>query len=154
MQIFRIAKTRHIRDLSGTGATLHGGRWNRKNIPVIYTAENRSLATLEFLVHVSLLSIIPKNLSMACLEIPHDIVPVQISATDLPKNWRDYPSPPELADLGSEWAIAKRSLLLRVPSVVVVDEYNILINPRHPDIDGVTISHVESYTFDTRLHRK
>jgi RES domain-containing protein len=133
---------------------LHGGRWNRKNIPVIYAAENRSLATLEFLVHVSLLSMIPKNLSMACLEIPVDVVPENLPVSDLPKNWRDYPAPPGLGDLGSEWAVSKRSLLLRVPSVVVVGEHNILINPRHPDIDRVTISSADGFTFDRRLLRK
>ncbi len=154
MQVFRIAKTRRIRDLSGTGAILHGGRWNRKNIPLIYTAENRSLATVEFLVHVSLFSIVPKNLSIASLDIPGDIVPEEISVTDLPKNWRDYPAPPELANLGSEWAIAVRSLLLRVPSVVVMHEFNILINPKHPDMNRVVISRVEACAFDRRLLRR
>ena len=133
---------------------LHGGRWNRKNIPVIYAAESRSLATLEFLVHVSLFPILPKNLSIAFLDIPDRIVAEQISAADLPDNWRDYPAAPELADLGSEWAMAMRSLLLRVPSVVVMDEFNILINPKHPDMERVTISRVESFTFDRRLVRK
>ncbi len=153
MQVFRIAKTRCIRDLSGTGAMLHGGRWNRKNIPVIYTAENRSLATIEFLVHVSLLSIVPKNLRIASLEIPDDIVPEQISVTDLPNDWRDYPAPSELADLGSEWAIAGQSLLLRVPSAAVVNEFNILINPKHPEMNRVSLSRVESYALDRRLLR-
>lgn len=153
MQAFRIAKTRHIRDLSGIGAMLSGGRWNRKNIPVVYAAENRSLATVEFLVHVPL-SIVPANLSIACLEIPDDIVVEQILIPDLPKNWRDYPAPPDLARLGYEWAIKKRSLLLRVPSVVVVDEFNILINPRHPEIHRVTISSIERYSIDSRLIRK
>ena len=60
----------------------------------------------------------------------------------------------ELADLGSEWAMAMRSLLLRVPSVVVLDEFNILINPKHPDMNRVVISSVESYMFDRRLLRK
>ena len=131
---------------------LHGGRWNRKNIPVIYSAENRALATVEFLVHVSL-SIVPSNLSIACLEIPDDSDPEQIPMTLLPSNWRDYPAPPELADLGSEWALSRRSFLLRVPSVVVADEFNILINPKHPDINRVTISHVETCIFDSRLLR-
>lgn len=152
MQAFRIAKTQYIHDLSGTGTMLYGGRWNRKNIPIIYSAENRSLAALEFLVHVPL-SIVPSNLSIACLEIPDDIVPEQISMTQLPKNWRDYPAPPALAHLGSEWALSRRSLLLRVPSVVVVDEFNILINPKHSNINRVTISRVESYIFDRRLFR-
>ena len=133
---------------------LHGGRWNHKNISVIYAAESRSLAALEFLVHVSLFPILPNNLSIACLEIPHDIVAERIKAADLPKNWRDYPAPPELADLGSEWAMAMRSLLLRVSSVVVVDEFNILMNPKHPGMKRVTISRVERFTFDRRLVRK
>ena len=153
MQAFRIAKTRSIRDLSGTGAKLHGGRWNRKDVPVVYASENRSLATLEFLVHVPL-PLLPNNLSLACLDLPEDIVAEQISIADLPKNWRDYPAPSELADLGSGWAIAMRSLLLRVPSVVVPDEFNILINPKHPDMNRVVISSVESYMFDKRLLRK
>jgi RES domain-containing protein len=153
VQVFRIAKIRSIRDLSGTGAMLHGGRWNRKDIPVVYASENRSLATLEFWVHVPL-SILPSNLSIACLDISDDIVVEQISIADLPKNWRDYPAPPELADRGSEWAMAKRSLLLRVPSVVVLDEFNILLNPKHPDMNRVVISSVESYMFDRRLLRK
>jgi RES domain-containing protein len=133
---------------------LYGGRWNRKNIPVVYAAESRSLATLEFLVHVSLLPILPNNLSIACLDIPDGILAERISVADLPDNWRDYPAPPALADLGSEWAMAMRSLLLRVPSVVVVDEFNMLINPKHPDMERVTISRVESFTFDRRLVRK
>ena len=132
---------------------MYGGRWNRKNIPIVYTSENRSLATLEFLVHVPL-SLLPNNLSIACLEIPDDIFVEQISIAVLPKNWRDYPAPPELADLGSEWAIAMRSLLLRVPSVVVLDEFNILINPIHPDMDRVVITSAESFIFDRRLLRK
>jgi RES domain-containing protein len=152
VQAFRIAKTRHIRDLSGIGAMLHGGRWNRRNIPVVYASENRSLATVEFLVHVSL-SIVPNDLSIACLEIPDNVVSEQISINDLPENWWEYPAPPELAKLGSEWALEKRSLLLRVPSVVVPNEFNILINPRHQEIYTVTISRVERYTFDSRLLR-
>jgi RES domain-containing protein len=132
---------------------LYGGRWNRKNIPVVYSAENRSLAALEFLVHVPL-SIVPNNLSIACLEIPNNIVPEHIPITQLPKNWRDYPAPSELADWGSEWALSRRSLLLRVPSAVVVDEFNVLINPKHPDINRVTLSRIESYLFDRRLLRR
>jgi RES domain-containing protein len=133
---------------------LHGGRWNHKNIPVIYASENRSLATLEFLVHLSLFSLLPNNLSVACLDIPDDVVSERISSTDLPKNWRDYPAPPELAVLGSEWATATRSLLLWVPSVVVVDEFNTLINPKHPEMKRVTLSRVESFRLDRRLVRK
>jgi RES domain-containing protein len=153
VQVFRIAKTGYVHDLSGTGAMLNGGRWNQKGIPLIYAAENRSLATLEYVVHVPL-SIIPKNLSIACYETPDDIVPEEISVDDLPKKWRAYPSPSKLAELGSEWALANRSLLLRVPSAIVPSESNILINPKHPEITRITISHIEKYAIDKRLLRE
>ena len=150
MQLFRIANTRYINDLTGTGARIYGGRWNHKGTGVIYTSENRSLATVEYLVHVPL-SIVPGDLSIACLEIPDRIIPKQISLTDLPPNWRDYPAPPELADLGTNRALANESLLLRVPSAVVENEFNVLINPMHLDMSYVAILHVESYTFNKRL---
>lgn len=150
MQAFRIAKTAQIRDLSGTGAMVYGGRWNQKNIPVIYTSENRSLATVEYLVHLPL-SIIPKNVSIACFDIPGDIVLEQVPIAKLPKNWQAYPAPEELAQWGTEWALSKRSLLLRVPSVIVAGEFNILINPKHSDLIRVKISTIEKYSFDKRL---
>ncbi len=150
MQVFRIAKARHIKDLSGTGPRLYGGRWNRKNIPVIYTAENRSLATVEYLVHLPL-SLLPKDLRLAILEIPDSIAPEQMSMKQLPKHWRDYPAPPELAALGSAWALSRRSLSLRVPSAVVRNEFNILLNPLHPEISKVSLVRVEEYALDKRL---
>lgn len=153
MQVFRIAKTRQVNDLTGIGARIYGGRWNNKGIGVIYTSENRSLATVEYLVHVPL-SIVPIDLRIACLEIPDRIIPKQISTDDLPLNWRDYPAPPKLAELGTNWALENDSLLLRVPSTVVENEANVLINPIHSDINYVIISHVESYTFDKRLLRQ
>jgi RES domain-containing protein len=152
MHVFRIAKTRNINDLTGAGARIYGGRWNHKGTAVIYASENRSLATVEYLVHVPL-SIMPTDLSIACLQIPDRITPEQISIADLPRNWRDYPAPPELAEFGTNWALANDSLLFRVPSVVVENEFNVLINPMHSDMSYVTISHVESCTFDRRLLR-
>ncbi len=131
---------------------LYGGRWNQKNIPVIYAAENRALATVEYLVHIPL-SILPSGLSMACLDIPDDIRPEQLSIAKLPRNWRAYPAPEELAQLGSEWSLARRSLLLRVPSVIVEGEYNLLINPKHKDITRVKIAKIEEFSFNKRLLR-
>jgi RES domain-containing protein len=152
VQVFRIAKTRNIKDLTGIGARIYGGRWNHKGISLIYTSENRSLATVEYLVHVPL-SMMPVNLSVACIEIPNRIIPQQFLIPELPRNWRAFPAPPELADLGTHQVLANESLLLRVPSSVVENEFNVLINPTHPDIRHVTISYVEGYAFDKRLLR-
>jgi RES domain-containing protein len=148
--VYRIAGKKFIKDLSGNGARSYGGRWNHKGVGIIYTSENRALATLECLVHVPL-SIIPTNLSIASLEIPDDIIPKEISTSDLPVNWRHYPAPLELAEIGTQLTLANNTLLLRVPSAVVDQEFNILINPSHPDIQRVTISDIDDYRFDDRL---
>ncbi len=152
MQVFRIAKTRHINDLSGTGARLNGGRWNHPGIGILYTSPTRALATVEFLVHVPA-AMMPRNLGMVAIEIPDPIVPQETIATDLPENWRRHPAPPALAEIGSNWALSNNALLLRVPSAVVEHEYNILINPAHPDMRRVTIVDVQPYIFDNRLMR-
>ena len=152
MIVYRIAKTRHIYDLTGTGARLYGGRWNHKGIGMIYTSENRSLASLEFLVHVSH-AIFPTDLSIAVIKIPDNIILKEISIPDLPDNWNKYPPLLKLADIGTRWALSNETLLLCVPSVVVQHEFNILINPSHPDMNKISISKVEKFKFDDRLLR-
>lgn len=152
MKVYRIATTRYINDLSGGGARRYGGRWNHKGTSMIYTSENRALATVEYLVHVPL-SIVPTHLSLATLQISDKITPKAISISDLPGNWREYPVPSRLAELGTNWANKNESLLLRVPSAVVEHEYNILINPLHPDMKHVSVVQIERYTVDKRLLR-
>ncbi len=152
MNVYRIAKTRYIKDLSGSGARIYGGRWNHKGTSMIYTSENRALATVEYLVHVPL-SIVPIHLSLATLQIPDKITPEKISISDLPSNWREYPAPSRLAELGTNWVTKNESLLFCVPSALIEHEFNILINPLHPDMKHVSIFQIERYTFDKRLLR-
>lgn len=152
MIVYRIAKTRHIYDLTGVGARLYGGRRNHKGIGMIYTSETRSLASLEFLAHLPH-TIFPTDLSIAAIKIPDSIIPKEISISELPDNWNQYPPPLKLADIGTRWALSNETLLLRVPSVVVQHEFNMLINPSHPDINKIAILKVEQYKFDDRLLR-
>jgi len=150
MLLYRIAKTAYVRDLTGFGAKLYGGRWNRRGTAVIYTSETRALATIEYLVHVSRQNL-PRDLSMAVMEVPDDSTSERVPAQSLPKNWRDFPAPPELADLGTRWVQTGRSFLLIVPSVVVTREYNVLLNPLHAEMDRVVLRTVETYDMDQRL---
>ncbi len=119
---------------------------------MVYTSESRALATVEYLVHVPL-SIVPDDLSVAAIDIPDTVTPKELTVAALPANWRDYPAPSTLAELGTQWALAQDTLLLRVPSAVVAHESNLLLNPLHPDMRQVTISQVDAYTFDARLLR-
>jgi RES domain-containing protein len=90
---------------------------------------------------------------MATLEVPDDIVPEQLDLSSLSRNWRESPAPVKLADLGTEWARSRTSLLLRVPSAVIEHEHNMLINPAHDGMFRVKLVKVESYKLDERLMR-
>jgi len=148
--LYRIARTKYARDLSGEGARLAGGRWNQKGTPIIYAAESRSLACLEALVHMSQAEFLIQR-KIVLIEIPKTITPQTIEQSDLPRNWRQYPPSFKLADIGTQWAVSMKSLLLQVPSAVIPYEFNMLINPAHPDMKSVTILKIEDFTFDKRL---
>jgi RES domain-containing protein len=150
MKVYRIAKERYIKDLSGEGARISGGRWNRKGTSVLYTAENRSLATVEYLVHLPI-ALIPKDTYIAELTVPDHIEYEQIEIEDLPPQWTVYPAPLVLAGIGEEWVRKGETLLLKVPSSVVRGEWNILINPKHRLLKEVELTNAEPYNFDERL---
>ena len=147
MRVYRIARKRHLDDLTGAGAKTFGGRWNHRGRAVIYTSETRSLAMVEFLVHVSWMKA-PSDLGIATLEIADEIQPEILSPADLPEDWRLYPAPPRLADLGTDWVHSRRSLLLKVPSAVIEQEHNILINPGHSDLVRVKVLEIKDLEFD------
>ena len=151
-RVYRISLAKHAQDLSGKGARLTGGRWNPKDTAVIYTSESRSLAAMGFLVHVSLADMSP-DLKIVTIEVPATTVPKEMGPVVLPKDWRKSPAPFSLGEIGANWVSGMESLLLRVPSAVVLHEFNILINPSHSDMESVRIIDVESFMYDERLHK-
>ena len=149
-RLFKISTTEHIDDLTGSGAKFYGGRWNSPGYPVIYTSGTRSLAALEFLVHVPM-ALAPEDLSIIEINIPGKIQRKSLGKKQLPPNWRDYPAPDKLASIGTDWLKSKSSLLLEIPSAVLAQEVNILINPLHNDMQYVRIAKIEEFSFDPRL---
>ena len=152
MHAFRIAKSKYIEDLSGEGARLYGGRWNRKGTPVVYLAENRALATVEYLVHIPL-SILPMDLRIAEIALPDTIDLAEVPIETLSANWSEYPPPSSLKEIGEEWVRKGLTLLLRVPSAVVRGEYNVLMNPRHELAKMVSIVSIDPFDIDERLRK-
>lgn len=150
IKLYRISSSGHIDDLSGTGARIFGGRWNHSGYPAIYTSGSRSLAALEFLVHVPM-ALAPDNLSIAEINIQENVERESVKECLLPKNWCDYPAPEQLANISTNWIKAKSALLLDIPSAVVGREINTLINPLHPDIKFVKLVKIEKFSFDSRL---
>jgi RES domain-containing protein len=136
---------------SGEGARLAGGRFNSVGVPVVYTSATRSLATLEILVQVDDRGrladhvVIPATFDGGLVEIA--------DARDLPAGWDNVPDTEVATAFGDAWQRGRRSVILRVPSVIVPGEHNYLINPEHPEVVGVSIGRAEAVRMDPRLGR-
>jgi RES domain-containing protein len=138
-------------DLTGAGAKRTGGRWNETGTPMLYTSESRALACLETMVHLNAGGL-PLNRYLVRLEFS-DAAWKAATSVD-PGNLIGWDAdPPGRASIrhGTEWVRAKSSLLLQVPSVIVPEEHNFLVNPLHPEISGVTVTKVRKWTYDPRL---
>lgn len=127
-------------DLSGEGARLHGGRWNRRGRPLLYLAETAALALLELRVHLDL----PPEL------LPDDYVLATIDLDALlTETVNDIPDSP--AGFGDNWLTEQRTPVLRVPSVLVPESCNLLLNPLHPASARARLVRTRRFTFDPRL---
>lgn len=93
----------------------------------------------------------PDDLRLLTIELPDDLGVERVDAADLPTHWTAVPAPDELAALGSDWLMSRRSAALSVPSAVIPIERNLLLNPRHPDIARVRVVDDAPFTFDPRL---
>jgi RES domain-containing protein len=148
MLLYRIVRSAYA-DLSGNGARLYGGRWNSEGRPVVYFASSRSLAVLEALAHLSPTNI-PDDFCMMIVEAP-DNASADLDIKTLPEHWQEYPEQNILKQIGNRFLAEKQYLLLKVPSAIVKEEYNYLLNPLHPAADNVKIVSKQPFSFDARL---
>jgi RES domain-containing protein len=147
---WRIVKTARLATaFDGEGARLHGGRWNSPGTALVYTAESQALAALELLVHLQ-----SSQLLLSFSAVPASFDGRSVEALDpgrLPRGWRRYPAPPALQQIGDRWAAELRSAVLQVPSAIVPDERNFLLNPAHPDFKKIRIGPPAPFEYDARL---
>ncbi|MCU0434702.1 MAG: RES family NAD+ phosphorylase [Bacteroidia bacterium] len=150
MLLYRISRAQYANDLTGEGARRNGGRWNLPGYACVYTAMSRSLAMLEFRVHLNNVSQVPPDLRLLCLEVPSRSV-TEIDPAQVSPNWRNYPSPGECVRFGTIELLKCQSLLIKVPSVIVPEEFNIIINPAHRKMKEVKIVDCLPLILDPRL---
>ena len=149
--VWRLIKEKEANTaFTGDGARLYGGRWNNKGIPAVYASGSLSLAALELFVHLGLPEIKIPFASIRAT-IPDEITIEAV--TDLPTDWRDEPAPDSTKDIGTGWFRERRSAVLRVPSAVITNEFNYVLNPEHPDFGKVVIDAPERFYFDPRMYK-
>jgi RES domain-containing protein len=125
---------------------LAGGRWNSPGRPLIYTSESLALCLAESLVHVT--GVLPKDYTSFKIVVPDNTIE-ELSLSGLKAGWERDPA--QTRAIGDEWLEAQRSLALIVPSAVLPDSRNILLNPQHPSAARLRVVSQQPFMFDPRL---
>ncbi len=151
MQIYRLIKTKYVDNpLDPQGAKRYGGRWNSKGMAAVYASDSIALAALEKLIHLHRNDAL--NHFVLCEITLHDNDIMTLATDALPEDWRDDPLPSSTMAIGDEWLTSGKSLVLAVPSTVVPQQFNFIINPNHPDFGKLRKSMtIEPFVFDCRL---
>ena len=147
MLIYRITLTKFADKLVASG---RAARWNPNETEVIYTASSRSLACLENVVHRSQLGL-NQLFSVMTIEVPDSVKKEIVKLNDLPTDWREFAQMPLTQDIGQNWLNKAQTALLQVPSSIIDEEMNYLINPHHPDFRKVKLLRSDRFVFDMRI---
>ena len=151
MEVFRISRDKFSHKITASGKS---NRWNLDDQFVAYTSGSRSLCSLELVVHKASIAPAHKYKVMIISLADQEELYTTILQRDLPKNWRSTAGYSHLQKLGSEWYRSAQSLVLKVPSAVIPEEHNFLINTSHPgfkDLTKISLVRTEDYFWDDRL---
>lgn len=147
MRVYRITKAIYADRLVASGGA---ARWNARGRFVIYTAATRALACLENVVHRSGEGL-QDNFRVMVIDIP-DTLPIEtIAPASLPPNWFDFQNYVYCQQWGEEWLQTGTSAVLQVPSAIIPNEWNYLLNPGHPDFSKIQLVRTEPFAFDPRI---
>ena len=150
MRVFRIGLARFLRTrkdaFTGKGGVVAPGRWHTAGHPIVYTSQSLSLAALEILVHLKETRAVEPFLAFAAV-IPDDLI---LKPDRYPTRWQRRIDVTRAC--GDAWLEAKSAPALRVPTILVPGEWNVLLNPLHPRFSFRWIqSGPERFAFDARL---
>lgn len=156
MKVFRIERKKYLAtSLTGIEASMSEGyRWNILNTRMIYTAQSRALATLEVSVHLDLSEDLPLDRFYIEIEIPDEITIQQVNLEDLPEDWNSKPPTLVTQTIGDDFINYNEAAILKVPSSIVPQEFNYLINPNHPDSSKIKVLTTTKMDFDSRFKNK
>ena len=135
---------------SGEGARLYEGRWNPIGVPVIYSAGTLSLATLEIMVHLEREQLLYHRFVKIPVTFKKSLV-YTLPRKKLPEDWNRLPPSESTQNMGRNWIQQAKHAILKIPSTVIREEHNYLINPAHPDFAAIEIGKPQRFEFDERL---
>ncbi|HET6762408.1 MAG TPA: RES domain-containing protein [Longimicrobiaceae bacterium] len=149
MRLWRLCASRYP-PFDGEGARRVGGRWNSPGLPMVYASQHLSLAVLESLVHYDV-AFLPNDLLAHAVDLPDEHITV-LDPASLPDGWSDDPAYVGSRQVGDAWLGDGTGLALAVPSAIIAEEYNVLLNPRHPRAEALLAPVLSRpFDFDPRL---
>ena len=152
--VYRLTKLRYQDPIfSGLGGMYAAGRWTLRRRPIVYTSASISLAVLEYTLNYRRRGWVPASV-LGRAVIPDDVPIDVVTLADLPRNWSAPDPPPKLRNIGQRWLERGSSAVLKVPSAIVVEEWNYLLNPHHADFKKLALGKPKRYLFDRRLARE
>jgi RES domain-containing protein len=156
MVVFRIEREKYLQTtLSGIGASMTDGyRWNSLNTKIVYATETRALATLEVSVHLDLSEDLPNDRYFVEIEIPDDITILEVQLQDLLDSWDAKPPSSSTQTIGDDFVLYNEAAILKVPSSIIPQEFNYLLNPNHKDASRIKVVSKAKMRFDSRLKMK
>jgi RES domain-containing protein len=150
MIVYRICKEKYADNLSGIGAELYGGRWNSKGVPMLYASSNISLCTLEMLVQINH-QLVPHDFILLFIQLPTTAHCKIIFGENLPLNWNSHPPNNHTQKIGDEFILNSQHLCMHVPSAIIPNENNILLNPHSKHFSNLKVIKKIKYQIDGRL---
>lgn len=152
MIVWRICRAVHAAGaFSGEGARRFGGRWNSRGVPMVYCSSSLALAAIELFVHLEPTQA-PNDLVFISTTLPEDEPAHTISPDELGTEW--WADLASTREIGDAWIRAGSSLALRVPSVPIRGEWNVLLNPLHLQMAEVHIDVPQPFVFDARMFER
>jgi len=149
MKVFRIVLDKYSHEISGKGAAVFGGRWNSPGVEMVYTSEHRSLALCEILVHLTKKKK-KEDYRILCIDIPDKYSIETLDVDKVAPDWNLYAGKAKAQEAGDDFIHNEKHLAIKVPSVIIPQEYNVLVNPYHPKFRYVKIEEKEILSIDKR----
>ncbi len=155
MRVFRIERKRYLNDtLKGIGASrAYGNRWNSHGVHLVYATATRALGMLEILVHLKLQENIPNDRLYVEIDIPNNFKILEMKLEELPEDWNKKPVSKSTQIIGDQFVREMKAPILKVPSVIIPQEFNYLINPFHPKAHKIQVISTAPFLFDERFQQ-
>lgn len=147
MITYRITLTKWAGHLTASG---RAARWNSNACFMLYTASTRALACLENMVHRRSIGV-DDFFRVTLIEIPDNVKVEKIDKRKLPASWKEYTNYTLCQAIGDAWLKESKTAVLQVPSAIITEEHNYLLNPQHTDFNRIKVHSIEKFTFDERL---